>query len=159
MGAAMILSPNFTLAEFTKSQTALRNGIDNSPDEPEIDSLRRLTARILQPVRDHFGRPVRISSGFRCLELNSRIGSKPKSQHVTGHAADIEIPGISNFSVAQWIQDHLDFDQLILEFWAEDDPSAGWDHLSFISEPGNRNQALTVSDHGTKPGLVTGGQS
>ena len=121
----MIFSPNFGLSEFTKSQTALRYGIDNSPDDSEIDSLRRLTANILQPVRQHFGRPVRISSGFRCLELNSRIGSKPKSQHVTGHAADFEIPGRSNFSVAKWIQDNLDFDQPILEFWAADDPRAG----------------------------------
>ncbi len=155
----MILSPNFALAEFTKSQTALRNSIDNSPDESEIDSLRRLTANILQPARQHFGRPVRISSGFRCLELNSRIGSKPKSQHVTGHAADFEIPGCSNFYVAQWIQDNLDFDQLILEFWAADDPCAGWVHASFVSQPVNRNQTLTVSAHGTKPGLVSRGQS
>jgi zinc D-Ala-D-Ala carboxypeptidase len=147
------LDRNFTLPEFTKSQTAMRRGIDNSPGNDEIEALRRLTTNVLQPVRDYFDVPVRISSGFRCLELNSWLRSKDTSQHILGQAADFEIPGAANMEVAQYIANELEFDQLILEFWDKDDPSAGWVHVSYIGADLNRNVVLTIDGMGTRAGL------
>ena len=147
----MQLSENFTLKEFTKSTTAARLRIDNTPDADAIDNLCTLCESVLQPVRDHFGR-VTINSGFRILELNRALKSKDRSQHRLGEAADIEVNGISNYDLACWIRDNLEFDQLILEFYNDSDPSAGWVHVSF-REGSNRNQCITVSKSGTTLGL------
>lgn len=127
----MRVSKNFTLGELTKSQTALRMGIDNNPDPMHLYNLHRLCDNILQPVREHFGRPVTISSGYRSVELCLAIGSTAKSQHAKGQAADFEVLGVDNKQVAEWIRDNLDFDQLILEFYREDDPQSGWIHCSY----------------------------
>ncbi len=148
----MKLSKNFSLAEMTKSQTALRKGIDNTPTEEEIAKLKLLCKHVLQPVRNHFGKPVTINSGFRCLKLNRAVGSKSTSQHRKGEAADIEIPGVSNKRLATWIKKNLDFDQLILEFYSEDDPRAGWVHVSYVGED-NRKSVLTIGKDGTRAGL------
>ena len=148
----MKLSDNFSLAEMTKSQTALRKGIDNTPTEAEVAKLKLLCEKVLQPVREHFGRPVTVNSGFRCLKLNRAIGSKDTSQHRKGEAADIEIPGVPNKELAEWIRDNLEFDQLILEFYRDDDPAAGWVHVSF-KDGDLRNQCLTIGKSGTKVGL------
>ena len=147
----MKLSKNFSLAELTKSQTALRKGIDNAPTQDEIEKLQLLVDNVLQPVREHFGRPVTINSGFRCLELNRAIGSKDNSQHRKGEAADIEIAGIANKELAEWIRDNLEFDQLILEFYSDKDPAAGWVHVSYVKT--NRNATLTIAKDGTRVGL------
>lgn len=138
----MKLSPNFSLKEATKSQTALRCGIDNTPDDTQIDCLRRTAAAILQPVRDHYGVPFSPSSWFRSPALCERIGSKTTSQHAKGQAADFEVPGIANTALAAWIADNLDFDQLILEHWKDGDPSAGWVHCSYVSPDENRKEIL-----------------
>ena len=127
----MRVSKNFTLGELTKSQTALRMGIDNIPDPMHLYNLHRLCDNILQPVREHSGRPVTISSGYRSVELCLAIGSTAKSQHAKGQAADFEVLGVDNKQVAEWIRDNLDFDQLILEFYREDDPQSGWIHCSY----------------------------
>lgn len=148
----MKLSNNFSLAEMIKSQTALRKGINNTPEQDEIDKLRALCENVLQPVRDHFGKPVTVNSGFRCLQLNRAIGSKDTSQHRKGEAADIEIAGVPNKELAEWIRDNLEFDQLILEFYSDDDPAAGWVHVSYI-EQGRRKQCLTIGKSGTSVGL------
>lgn len=162
MEGSMKLSTNFTLGEFTKSQTASRHGIDNTPYEEEVDAMIALCENVLQPIRDHFGKSVNINSGFRCLELNRRLGSSDRSQHVKGEAADIEIYGLSNYDLAEWIQDNLEFDQLILEFWYSEedeeknptgDPNMGWVHVSYSRFGDNRNQVLTINKHGTFPGL------
>lgn len=145
------LSKNFTLGELTKSQTALRKGIDNVPTDEELKRLQLLVDNVLQPVREHFARPVTINSGFRCLKLNRAVGSEDTSQHRKGEAADIEIPGIPNKELAEWIRDNLEFDQLILEFYSEDDPSAGWVHVSFVKS--NRKEILTIAKDGTRIGL------
>lgn len=145
------MTPHFKLAEFTKSQIASRLGIDNTPPELVKRRLKALAERILEPVRKHFGRPVRISSGYRCLALNKAIGSKTSSQHVRGEAADFEIPGIPNIEVACWIRDNLEKDQLILEFWEQGDPHAGWIHCSYSEN--NRNMVLTISRKTTTEGL------
>jgi len=137
----MQLSDNFTLAELTKSQTATRKGIDNEPGTAEIENLIHLAKTILQPVREHFGKPVMISSGYRSPALCEAIGSSAKSQHAQGEAADFEINGIDNVDLAAWISRNCDFDQLILEFYDNVDPNSGWIHCSSKKES-SRKQIL-----------------
>ena len=137
----MKLTANFSLIELTKSQTAERKGIDNTPSPTHRDNLKSLCTRILQPVRDHFGRVVSVSSGYRSEALCIAIGSKISSQHAKGQAADFEIYGLSNGELATWIKENLDYDQLILEYWKESDPNSGWVHCSY-SEGNNRKQYL-----------------
>ena len=137
----MNLSENFSLLELTKSQTAERKDIDNTPSTEHQENLKRLCERILQRVRDHFGRVVSVSSGYRSQELCLAIGSKITSQHAKGEAADFEIFGVSNKELADYINEHLDYDQLILEYWKESDPNSGWVHCSY-SENNNRKQYL-----------------
>ena len=139
----MNLSDNFTLNELTKSQTATRKGIDNEPGTVEIENLIHLAKTILQPVREHFGKPVMISSGYRSPELCEAIGSSAKSQHAKGEAADFEIHGVDNKELAAWISANCDFDQLILEFYDGVNPNSGWIHCS--STTGSlRKQMLTA---------------
>ena len=137
----MKLTENFSLLELTKSQTAERKGIDNTPSPAHRDNLKSLCTRILQPIRDHFSRVVSISSGYRSPELCTAIGSKITSQHARGEAADFEIFGVSNKELADYIDQNLDYDQLILEYWKESDPNSGWVHCSF-SAGNNRKQYL-----------------
>ncbi len=103
----MKLSENFSLQELTKSQTAERKGIDNTPSAEHQENLKSLCTSILQPVRDHFGRVVTISSGYRSPELCTAIGSKITSQHAKGEAADFEIFGVSNKELADYIDSDL----------------------------------------------------
>ena len=112
----MKLSKNFSLKELTRSQTAIRHGIDNSPTLDQLVCLTALTTAILQPIREVHGR-VNINSGLRVLELNRKIGSGDNSQHVLGMAADLECPSIDNLKLAKWIESNLKFDQLILEYY------------------------------------------
>ena len=137
----MKLTKNFSLIELTKSQTAERKGIDNTPSTEHQENLKSLCESILQPVRDHFSRVVSVSSGYRSEALCLAIGSKTTSQHAKGEAADFEIFGLSNKELADWINENLYYDQLILEYWKESDPNSGWVHCSF-SLNGNRKQYL-----------------
>ena len=150
------LSENFTLTEYTKSQTALRQGIDNTPNEEHLEKAKLLFANVVQPVRNHFG-PTVINSGYRGPALNEAVGGSSKSQHCKGEAVDIECPGTSNYTVAKWIEENTDFDQLILEFYTPGEPNSGWVHVSYI-ESGNRKQSLTaMKENGKtvyKPGLI-----
>ena len=117
----MMLSDHFSLAEFTKSQTAIRKGIKNDPNDAAIENMRLLCENILEPVRQHYDIPFTLNSGFRCLALNEAVGSSPRSQHVTGQAADFEVPTIANKDLAYWIMDNLDYDQVLLEFYYDRD--------------------------------------
>ena len=149
----MKLSENFSLAEMTKSQTALRKGIDNTPDQTSIDNMTKLCTEILQPVRDHYGIPFSPSSGYRSAELCVAIGStiNPLSQHAKGQAADIEVPGVSNKELAEFIIETLPFDQLILEFFTGG--NSGWVHCSYVHEP--RKEVLTYDRaNGYREGLI-----
>jgi zinc D-Ala-D-Ala carboxypeptidase len=137
----MSLTENFSLEELTKSQTAVRKGIDNTPGPEHQDNLKSLCEMILQPIRDHFSRVVTISSGYRSPELCTAIGSKITSQHAKGQAADFEIFGVSNKELADYIDQNLDYDQLILEYWNESDPNSGWVHCSYTNG-NNRKQYL-----------------
>ena len=137
----MKLTENFSLLELTKSQTAERKGINNTPSPEHQRNLKSLCARILQPIRDHFGKVVSVSSGYRSQELCVAIGSKITSQHAKGQAADFEIYGLSNGELAEWIRENLDYDQLILEFWSPENPNSGWIHCSYSLER-NRKEYL-----------------
>ena len=137
----MSLSKNFSLEELTKSQTATRKGIDNTPSPTHQANLQSLCTHVLQPIRDHFSRVVTISSGYRSPELCTAIGSKITSQHAKGEAADCEIFGVSNKELADYIHYNVNYDQLILEYWNESDPNSGWVHCSY-SEGNNRRQYL-----------------
>ena len=137
----MNLSDNFSLLELTKSQTAERKGIDNTPSPEHQENLKLLCTHILQPVRDHFERVVSVSSGYRSPELCTAIGSKITSQHAKGQAADFEIYGLSNRELSIWIHENLEYDQLILVYWKKEDPSSGWVHCSFDDRV-NRKQYL-----------------
>ena len=148
----MQLSKHFTLAEMEKSQTATRKGISNKAGSGEIKNLTDLCYEVLEPVRTKFEKPIIITSGYRSPELCEAIGSKSTSQHAKGQAVDFEIAGISNLQVALWIQNNCDFDQLILEFWKDDDPNAGWVHCSF-KEGSNRKQVLTFNGKNYTNGL------
>ena len=140
----MKLSENFSLQELTKSQTAERKGIDNTPSAEHQENLKSLCTHVLQPVRDHFGHVVSVSSGYRSPELCTAIGSKSTSQHAKGEAADFEIFGVSNKELADYINENLEYDQLILEYWKESDPNSGWVHCSF-SQNQKRRQYLKAT--------------
>jgi len=130
-GYSMNLTRNFTLSELTKSDTAIRKGINNNPSPEQIEKLKSLCENILQPVRDHFGR-VKITSGFRSVQLCLAIGSSQNSQHARAEAADFECPGVDNAELADWIHKNLPYDQLILEFYTPGEPNSGWIHCSWI---------------------------
>ena len=136
------LSENFSLQEYTKSQTATRQGLDNTPNEGHMVSAEALFLNVVQKVRDNFGVTV-INSGYRGPALNTAVGGSSNSQHCKGEAVDIECPGSGNYDVAKWIEDNLDFDQLILEFYTPGIPDSGWVHVSYKTE-GNRKQSLTA---------------
>jgi len=153
----MNLTANFSLHELTKSETALRMGFDNTPGEKEIAALKLLAEKVLQPVRDHFGKGVKCNSGFRSPESNAAVGGSKTSDHCKGQAADIEIPGVANAELAQWIMDNLEYTQLILEFYTPGIPDSGWVHVSY--DPNNlKKQELTAMKVAGKtqyvPGLV-----
>ena len=138
----MKLTANFTLDELIKSQVAERKGINNNPSEDHMNNLKLLSEKVLQPVRDHFGKVVTVSSGYRSPELCETIGSSKNSQHAKGQAADFEIFDVSDQELVIWIDKNLDYDQMILEFWkGPDEPNSGWVHCSYKKE-GNRKQLL-----------------
>jgi zinc D-Ala-D-Ala carboxypeptidase len=139
----MNLSNSFTLNELTKSQEATRLGIDNTPNEEHILNLKLLCENILQPIRDFYGMPVSVSSGYRSAALCEAIGSSATSQHTRGQAADFEIFGVHNREVSDWIVKNLDYDQCILEFWNPNDPNSGWVHCSY-NDKGNRKSYLNA---------------
>ena len=129
----MNLSRNFTLSELIKSDTAIRKGINNNPNAEQIEKLKALCENILQPVRDHFGR-VKITSGFRSVDLCMAIGSSANSQHAKAEAADFECVGVDNAELADWIKDNLPYDQLIVEYYTPGEPNSGWIHCSYIPD-------------------------
>jgi len=153
----MNLTKNFTLSEMTKSETALRHGLDNTPGDTELANLKALAENVLQPIRNHYGRGVKVNSGFRHPEVNAAVGGSKTSDHCRGQAADIEIPGVANAEVAQWIADNLEFRQLILEFYTPGIPDSGWVHVSY-NPADNKKQVLTaMKENGKtvyKPGLI-----
>jgi len=151
----MNLSANFSLKELTRSDTATRLGIDNTPDEEAIDNLKTLCDKVLQPVRDHFGKSVTVNSGYRSPATNKATGGSSTSDHCKGQAADIEISGVPNAELAQWIMDNLEYTQLILEFYTPGIPDSGWVHVSFDSA-NLKKQELTAMKVAGKTQYVLG---
>ena len=156
----MQLSEHFNLREFTKSETAIRKRIDNTPSAQHANNLKIVCEKILEPVRKHFGKPVRINSGYRGPALNAAVGGSGKSQHCNGEAVDFEIDGLPNPELAKWVADNCEFDQIILEFYdPKEGPNSGWVHASISATNNNRKQKLTaVTERGKtvyKPGFVS----
>jgi hypothetical protein len=145
------LSPHFTLAELTASDTAARRGWDNTPNEAEIQNLTRL-AQLLEMVRDVVLQPLIINSGFRSKQVNDAIGSRDTSQHRLGCAADFRVPGMTPRDVCKLvIASGIPFDQLIQEFYEEGKPG-GWVHISVpnSAEGRPRRSALIIDSKGTR---------
>lgn len=127
----MQLTNNFSLKELTVSDTATRLGLDNTPNETVILNLKALAENILQPVREHYGKSVKVNSGYRAPEVNSAVGGSKTSDHCKGQAADIEINGIANGDLAKYIAENYKFTQVILEFYTQGIPDSGWVHVSY----------------------------
>lgn len=141
----MQLTEHFTLEEMTVSPTAKKLGLSNQPTPEHIENMRYCCEKILEPVRAHFGKAVQINSSYRSPLVNKAVGGSKTSQHVNGQAIDFEIPGIDNKTVADWVADNLEFDQVILEFYTKGDKNSGWVHASIKKEGGNRKQRLIAS--------------
>ena len=142
----MRLTNNFSLEEFERSDTAKRLGIDNHVPQFAIARLRTLCEKVLQPVRDHFGVPIIITSGYRCPDLNDAVKGATSSQHMKGEAADFKIKvdntkGVKLYDLYLWMVDNLSFDQLIWE--SRDGGRRKWIHVSYVSEVTNRQQVFT----------------
>ena len=137
----MKLSKNLTLKEAIKSNTAIRLGIDNTPEQWEINNLRAVADNVFQPVRDHFGVPIGVSSGYRSKELNKSIGGSKYSQHMIGEALDIDADiygGVTNAEIFNYIKNNLEWDQMIWEFGDDEEPN--WVHVSYKEAGRNRKQ-------------------
>lgn len=142
----MKLSKNLSLSEVTKSGTATRRGIDNTPNSNHLENLKVIAKNVFQKIRNHFEEPIFISSGYRSSELNKAIGGSQTSQHSKGQAIDIDqdnkFTSVKNIDVFNYIKDELSFDQLIAEFPKKGNPA--WVHVSFVSKSKNRNQVLVA---------------
>ena len=136
------------LAEVTRSETAKRKGISNMPTPEHIENFKLLAEKVFQPIREHFGKPIHISSGYRSKALNSAIGGALSSQHCSGEAIDIDMDGtdITNAQVFNYIKDNLEFDQLIWEFGTDTNPD--WVHVSYESTGKQRKQILRAVKKG-----------
>ena len=150
----MQLTKHFSLKEFTKSQTADRKGLDNTPPQDIIPKLSFLATQILEPLRERIQKPIIITSGYRSPELSLAIGSSQLSQHSKGEAVDIEALGMSTLNLAEMIINHFEFDQVILECYKKGDMNSGWVHVSLKSGD-NRKEVLTYTkEKGYEKGLV-----
>lgn len=153
VGGNVWLSSNFSLNELTKTSSGLNNQPAYQEYDRVVSNLQSLAQNVLQPARDHFQKPVHVNSGFRNKEVNEAAEGVPNSQHRKGEAADIEIFGVDNLTLARWIAENTDFDQLILEHY--NGGNSGWVHVSRKKNGPNRKQVLRVPGKGAKsiPGL------
>jgi hypothetical protein len=144
----MQLSKNLALAEVTRSETAKRKGISNMPTPEHLENFKKLAENVFQPIREHFGKPIHISSGYRSKALNTAVGGSLSSQHCTGEAIDIDMDGteITNAQIFHFIKDNLNFDQLIAEFPENSNPA--WVHVSYESTGKQRKQILVAKKVG-----------
>ena len=147
----MKISEHLSLSEVTRSETAKRRGISNTPTAEHLENFKKLAENIFEPIREHFGVPIHISSGYRSKELNSAIGGSLSSQHCQGKAIDIDMDdsnsGVTNKLVFDYIKDNLEFDQLINEF------DYSWVHVSYTNG-NNRGQILKAVKSNGKTSYV-----
>lgn len=151
----MKISPNLNLAEITRSDTAKRHGIDNTPTAEHLENFKLLAEKVFEPIREHFKTPIFISSGYRSKVLNDFIKGSASSQHCTGQAIDIDMDGsngeVTNRMVFDFIKNKLDFDQLIWEFGTDFNPD--WVHVSYVKGK-NRKQKLKAVRSGGKTSYI-----
>jgi hypothetical protein len=129
-----------SLKELLFSETATRLGIDNTPTDQVLINLQTLIYEVITPIINQFG-DIKITSGYRSPQLCKAIGSSTTSQHTLGQAVDCEVLGVPNKQLADWVVNHLEFDQCILEFWKPEEVNSGWVHISY-NKAGNRKMYL-----------------
>jgi hypothetical protein len=145
----MKISDHITYAEAIHSNTAKRKGIDNTPSEVQVLSMKLLAEKIFEPLRKWVGGPIKVNSFFRSVTLNEAIGGVASSQHCKGQAIDIDdvYSYKTNAEMYKWIQENLDYDQMIWEFGTDTQPN--WVHISYVSKEENRNKCLKAyKEHG-----------
>ena len=136
------ISKHISYKEATRSATALRLGIENVPNQYELQNMEMVAKHVFEPLREAVDAPIKINSFFRCEELNKAIGGSTKSQHCQGRAIDIDdvYGNVSNAFMYYYIKDNLDFDQLIWEFGTDHNPD--WVHVSYVDADSNRKRCL-----------------
>jgi hypothetical protein len=151
------ISPNISFKEATFSLTAIRLGIDNTPNDDQLKNMKALAENVFEPLRAHFNVPIHISSFFRCVKLNASVGGAINSQHqaLNGAAIDIDNESPSNEEIFNFIKDHLEFDQVIKEF-PNSNNIPSWIHVSYNKDNNRRNilvsekiNGITIYNHGT----------
>jgi hypothetical protein len=137
-----MISEHISYKEGVYSNTATRRGINNTPDDEQLNNMELIAGKIFEPLRKWVGGPIKINSFFRSPELNTAIGGSSKSQHCKGQAIDIDdtFGKATNAEMYNWIKENLNFDQMIWEFGDDDNPA--WVHVSYVSEEENRNRCL-----------------
>ena len=137
-----MISEHISYKEGVYSTTATRRGIDNTPNDEQLDNMETIAEKVFEPLREWVGGAIKINSFFRCPELNKAIGGSSKSQHCQGQAIDIDDTYgiVANSEMYHYIKENLDFDQLIWEFGDDDNPN--WVHVSYVSEDSNRRRCL-----------------
>ena len=137
-----MISKHISYKEGVYSNTAIRRGIDNDPNEEQLENMKLIANEVFEPLRVWVGGPIKINSFFRSPELNTAIGGSKTSQHCKGQAMDIDdtFGKATNAEMYHWIKEHMDFDQMIWEFGDDDNPN--WVHVSYVSEDKNRNRCL-----------------
>lgn len=139
----MKLSENLTLREAITSQTAERKGLSNTPSQATIETMKITAGKVFQPVRDHFGKPIRVSSFYRSPAVNAAVGGSKTSQHRTGEAIDMQgTNGLKNSEIFNYIRKNLDFDQLIWEYGTAKEPA--WVHVSYTTKRKNRKMVFAI---------------
>ena len=137
-----MISEHISYKESTNSITAIRRGIDNTPNDEQLNNMELIAEKVFEPLREWVDGPIKINSFFRCPELNKAIGGSSKSQHCHGQAIDIDdtYGKVANSEMYHYIKKNLDFDQIIWEFGDDDNPN--WVHVSYVSEEDNRRRCL-----------------
>ena len=137
-----MISKHISYKEGVYSITATRRGINNDPNDEQLNNMELLAEKVFEPLRKWVGGPIKINSFFRCPELNKAIGGSSKSQHCHGQAIDIDdtYGKVANSEMYHYIKENLDFDQMIWEFGDDDNPN--WVHISYVSEEDNRKRCL-----------------
>ena len=137
-----MISEHISYKEGVHSNTAIRRGIENDPNDEQLANMELVAEKIFEPLREWVNGPIKINSFFRSVKLNKAIGGGSKSQHCHGQAIDIDdtYKVVANSDMYDYIKNNLDFDQLIWEFGDDNNPN--WVHVSYVSEEDNRNRCL-----------------
>ena len=143
-----MISEHISYKEGVYSTTATRRGIDNTPNDEQLNNMETIAEKVFEPLREWVDGPIKINSFFRCPKLNKAIGGSSKSQHCHGQAIDIDdtFGVVANSDMYHYIKNNLDFDQMIWEFGDDEEPN--WVHVSYVSKEDNRNRCLRATKSG-----------